>query len=270
VPRTESPKKRSVRFCGDCGYELARDNDGTCPMCRRFEQLRLDFTVPRPSDLATHRAGSRNTDLSGVPDEWPPTVAEYRAILAERRLRSDSPGQHAATVIRTAAMRQTQVPPPPRGATAPGDGALTSPAKSKPPAKDLASPSPKKAKARRGQGQSRRAARVRVRSSGAPESTMPPPTASSSAPVESGNVPATPGTSTPPKAVEALSGTAATGNETLALPRQGSRPLMQAGPVRHRALRSRTVVPLPSVITVAIVVASVLIGAAVAILLSLR
>jgi len=44
---------------------------------------------------------------------------------------------------------------------------------------------------------------------------------------------------------------------------------MQAEPVRHRARRSRTVVPLPSVITVAIVVASALIGVAVPILLSL-
>ena len=214
-----------------------------------------------------HRPGSRNTDVSEVPDEWPPTVAEYRAILAERRLRSDSPGQQAATVIRTAAMRQTQVSPPPRGATAPGDGALTSPAKPKPPAKDQASPSPQKAKARRGQGKSRRAARARVRSSGAPATMTPPATASPSARVESGDVPATPGSSTPPKAVGALSVTAAaTGSE---MPRQGARPLMQAGPVRHRALRSRTVVPLRSVITVAIVVASALIGVAVPILLLL-
>jgi hypothetical protein len=270
VPRTESPKKRSVPFCGDCGYELARDNDGTCPMCRRFEQLRLDFIVPRPSDFAAHRPGSRNTGVSGVPDEWLPTVAEYRAILAERRLRSDSPGQHAATVIRTAAMRQTQVSPPPRGATAPGDGALTSPAKPKPPAKDQASPSPQKAGARRGQDKSRRAARARFRSSGALETTTPPATVSSSAPVELGDVPATPSSSTPPKAVGALSVTAAaTGSEMLAMPRQGARPLMQAGPVRHRALRSRTVVPLRSVITVAIVVASALIGVAVSILLLL-
>ena len=268
MSRTESPKKRSVRFCGDCGYELARDNDGTCPMCRRFEQLRLDFTVPRPSDLATHRPGSRNTDVSGVSDEWPSTVAEYRAILTERRRRSDSPDQHAATVIRTAALRQTQVPPPSRGATALGDGALTSPATPEPPAKG--SLSPQKAKAPRGQGKSRRAARVRVCSSGAPETTTPPATASSSAPVELGDVPATPGSSTPPKAVPARSVTAAAiGSQTLAMPRQGAHPLMQAGQVRHRALRSRSVVHVPSVIAVAIVIASALIGAAVPILLSL-
>ena len=267
MPRTESPKKRSVRFCGDCGYELARDNDGTCPMCRRFEQLRLDFTVPRPSDIATHRTGSRHTDVSGVPDGWPPTVAEYRVILAERRLRSDS-GQHAAAVIRTAAMRRTQVPPPPPGMTAPE--ALTTPARPEPSAKNQTSPPPKKPKARRAQGKSRRAAGVRVRSSGAPEATTPPATASSSAPVESTDMPATPGSSTPPKAVGAPSVTAAaTESETLVTPRQSARPLMQAGPVRPRAFRSRTVVPVPSVTTVTIVIASVLIGAAVPILLSL-
>ena len=252
MPRTESPKKRSVRFCGDCGYELASDNDVTCLMCPRFEQLRLDFTVPRPSDLAAHRPGSRNTDVSGVPDEWPPTVAEYRAILAERRLRSDSPAQHAATVIRTAAMRQTQVPPPPRGATAPDDGALTSPVIPKPMAKALASSSPPKAKVRRGQGKSRRAVRVRVRSSGAPETMTPPATASSSALVESGDVPATPGSSTPPKSVGPLSVTSAA--------------------TRSERPGNRLILPLPGerlVITVAIVVASVLIGAAVPTLLSL-
>ena len=272
MPRTDNPKKRSVRFCGDCGYELARDNDGTCPMCLRFEQSRLDFVVPRPTDLATHRPDSRNTDVSGVPDEWPPTVPEYRAILAERRLRSASLGQHAATVIRTPAMQQSKVPSQPQGPIAPGDGASAPPAEPGPLAKDLASPPPTKAKAkaRRGQGKSRRAARARVHSSGAPETTMLPATASSSAPVESGDVPATHSSSTPPKAVGAALGGMAprTESETPALPRQGARPLTQAGPVRHRALRSRTV-PLPSVLSVAIVVASVLIGAAVPILLSL-
>lgn len=252
MPRTKSPRKRTVRVCGDCGYELATDNDGSCLMCPRFEQMRLDFTVPRPSDLAAHRPDSRSTDVSGVSDEWPPTVAEYRAILAERRLRSDSPAQPAATVIRTAAMRQTQVPPPPRGATAPDDGALTSPAIPKPPAKAPLSSSPPKAEVRRGQGKSRRAARVRVRSSGAPETMTPPATASSSALVELGDGPATPGSSTPPKSVGPLSVTSAA--------------------TRSEGPGNRLILPLPDerlVITVAIVVASALIGAAVPTLLSL-
>ena len=265
MPRTESPKKRQTRFCPDCGYELARDNDGPCQMCARFRQLGLDFIVPRPSDLAAHRPGSRNTDVSGVPDEWPPTVAEYRAILGERRLRSDSPGQHAATVIRMAAMRQTQVPPPPRGATAPDDGALTSPAKPKPPAKAQALPSPQKAKARRGQGKSRRAARARVRSSRAPETMTPPATASSSALVESGDVPATPGSSTPPKAVGALRVTAAATRSQALTERKGTSVWeWEDEPIARPASAG-----VRLVISVAIVVASVLIGAAVPILLSL-
>ena len=260
MPRTESPKKRSVRFCRDCGYELARDNDGTCPMCARLRQLRMDFTVPRPNDGAAHRAGSRNTDISGVADEWPPTVAEYGATLAERGPRSVSPGQHAARVIRTPALRQSQVPSPHEGSTAPGDGVSASLAEPKPPAKDLASPPPTKAKvkASSGPGTSRGSARAHVRSSGTPGTRPPPATASPSAPVESGDVPATPSWSTPPTAVAAV-------------PRQGARPVMQAGPVRHKAPGSHTGVPWSSLIILAIIlIASALIGAAVPILLSSR
>ena len=173
MPRTQSAKKRGGRFCADCGYELTRDNDDPCPMCERLEQLRLDFIVPRPSDLATHRPGSGNSDVPSGPDEWPPTVAEYRAILAERRLRSSALG-HGATVIRTPALKQRQVPPQPRNATTPGDTASAPAAEHKPPAKDRTSPPPTKAKTRHGQSKSRRAARARVRSSGAFQTTTPP------------------------------------------------------------------------------------------------
>ena len=31
VPRTDNRPKRRTRFCGDCGYELAPDNDGRAP-----------------------------------------------------------------------------------------------------------------------------------------------------------------------------------------------------------------------------------------------
>ena len=275
MPRTEGPKKRGVRFCGDCGYELARDNDGPCPMCRRFEQVRLDFIVPRPSDLTTRRPGS-DTDVGVVPDEPPPTVEEYRAILAERRLRSAALGQDAATVIRTPALKQRRVPPRTHSEQN-GDRASAPPAEPTPMAKNLASTPPTKAKARRDQGKKRRATHARDRSSRAAETTNPTATASSSAPVESGDVAATPSSSSPrssppPKAAGAPSGTAAaSGSEPLALPRQSTRPLMQAGPVRQRALRSRPVVSFSSVIIVVIVlVASALIGTAVAMLLSLR
>jgi len=270
VPRTANPKKRSVRFCGDCGYELARDNDGACPMCARFEQLRIDFTVPRPSDLAAHRAGTLDTNVPVVADDRPPTVREYRSILAERRLGSASTAESAATVIRTPGLRRTMIPSPPTGATAPGDGALAPPAEPKPPAKNLASPSPKKTRARRGQGESRRAARARVRSARAAEGTDGPAPASAWIPPESADVPATPSPGAPPKAVGAPSVTAeATGNQTLATPRPIARPLMQTVPAPRRASRSHTVVTWPSAATVAIVVVSGLIGAAVPILSAL-
>ncbi len=266
MPRTESPKKRSVRSCGDCGQELVLDNDGTCPKCRRFEQLRLAFIVPRPSDLTTtHRPGSQDVKVSG--GEMPPTVAEYRAILAERRQRSASLAQHDAMVIRTHALRQSQVSSRPQGANAPGDGAPAAPTAPEPLGKDLSAHPPMKAKARGGEGKSRRAARARVRSSRKLKATTPSAAASSSDPVQSRGVRAAPSSSMPPKAIGALSDTAPpTGTDPLALPRQVAHPLMGAGPVRHRALGSRTVVPF--VINVAIVVTSVLIGVAVSILLS--
>ena len=272
VPRTESPKKRSVRFCGDCGYELARDNDGTCPMCRRFEQLRLDFIVSRPSDVVTQRLNPGLPDASSIPDEWPPTPAEYRAILAERALRSGS-AKHAATVLRKPALRQSKVPPPPAGASAPGDGALRPPADPKPSVKDLLSPTPTKAntKGRRGPSKSGRAARGGVRSARVPETTTRPAAAVSSAPVESSGEPlAAPSSSTLPRAVGVLSTTAASPKSKRdALPRQNARPLLQPKPARHGA-PSPTVVPVHSLVIVAIgLVASALFGAAVSILLSL-
>ena len=84
MPRTEKPQARRIRYCGDCGYALSPENDGTCPMCPRLDQIRGDFIVPRPSDMAAHRARSRERQSLAGPDTWPPTVAEYRAILAER------------------------------------------------------------------------------------------------------------------------------------------------------------------------------------------
>ena len=86
MPRTEYPKKPAIRFCSACGYELALDNDGPCPMCPRFDQLRLNAVVPIPSELSAHRASARDTQRSAGPAEWRPTLAEYRAMLAARRV----------------------------------------------------------------------------------------------------------------------------------------------------------------------------------------
>ncbi len=253
MPRTESTKKRSIRFCGHCGYELARDNDGACPMCRRFEQLRLDFSVPRPSD-----AGG-----------WPPTPAEYRALLAERRSRAAVTGHPIPTVIRTAAMRQAQVPHPPPDATMHSNVALPSPAIPKPSLNDLVSPSPKKAKARRGYNEGRRAARARARSSAAVDSTKP--ATASSLDLDAAGVAATPGSSAPSKAVGAQRLAAvATESGMSAMPARFARPSMQGVPERDRASRCRTGVPLSPGVTVAIVVLGVLVGIAASILLTLR
>ena len=272
MPRTESRKKRSVRFCRDCGYELARDQDGPCPMCGRFEQFRTDFILPRPSDLAAYPAEWRDAKLSGDADGWPPTVAEYRAVLAERRLRLASEGRPAATVIRTPGLRQVKVAPPPQGAAAPGDAALTSPAQSK---ASKAAPG--------GQRERRREAGTRARSSPAMDGTTLHVTASPIGPPDSAVVAATPGPSAPAKAVEAQTATAvATGNELLAVPREAARPFPQV-PVRRRASGSRTGATPNSLVAILmgvvratprfvvdaiVVVASAVIGAALTLLLS--
>ena len=131
MPRTEYPKKPAIRFCGDCGYELAVDNDGRCPMCPRLEQLRLNSAVPRPGDLRAQRANARDTYRSAAPDEWRPTVAEYRAMLAERR--AESTDESHGRVIRTLVRRRTPVPHPPNAAHAADDEALAPPEELQPP-----------------------------------------------------------------------------------------------------------------------------------------
>ncbi len=95
MPRT---RKRTVRrFCGDCGYELALDSDGKCPMCARFAQLRLDSIAPQPSEP------------DSLAREQPPTVAEYRAIMAAQRAKSASTGR-PMTVIGDSALRHSAAP----------------------------------------------------------------------------------------------------------------------------------------------------------------
>ena len=80
--------RRSVdRFCRNCGYEFARDDTGECRMCARFEQSRIGFAVPRPSELANRQTPLEEPlEVDDPPSvDWPPTPAEYRAILANRR-----------------------------------------------------------------------------------------------------------------------------------------------------------------------------------------
>ena len=265
MPRTEEPKKRAIRICGDCGYELRPDNDGPCPMCERFEQLRIDFAVPRPSDLAAHRAEVRHTDVSAAPDAPPPTAAEYRAILAERRDGSTSAGQSRGGVIRTPGLTQIRVPPS-GSAKKPDEDVPASPVAPRLPGKkEPSSTSRKKAKGRKGKADGRRAARARARSLSAAEENRPQPTGASAART-SADLPAADNSAALPRGPQAQS-VVAVATESVLTSRQPARPLMRAPPVRRLEPHSRGGAAGPSPVLVAVVAASALIGAAVSILL---
>jgi len=272
VPRTENPKKRAIRLCGECGYELAADSDGTCTMCPRFEQLRTDFTVPRPSDLAAHRASVRDTDGSAAPDEWPPSVAEYRAILAERRGGSTSADQSHGRVIRTPGLRQIRVPPPPGSAIAADDEVLAAPISPRRPGQEPSSTPPERARVRKGKDgdrrAARRAARVRAGSPPAAEENRPHPRPSSLAARTSADLTATDSLAAPPRGPEARRDVAV---ESVPAPRQFARPLMHAAPVRRVESGSRARYAAGrSLVTVTVVLAaSALIGVLVPLVLSL-
>ena len=82
-------------------------------MCARFEQLRIEFTVPRPSELLGLRSGPEerlDVNQPVASEDRPATASEYRAVLAAWRARTASAdtgsGGPAATVIRTPALRQ--------------------------------------------------------------------------------------------------------------------------------------------------------------------
>lgn len=109
VPRIMK-RRTAARVCGDCDYELAPDSDGTCPMCARFQQLRIDFADPGPSELdrpVTHPAETLDAQSSVPPSRHPPTTSEYRTIIAAQRARSRS----VPSVIRNPALRAIQAPP---------------------------------------------------------------------------------------------------------------------------------------------------------------
>ena len=141
-------KKAAARFCRACGYEFARDDSDECRMCARFEQLRIESAVPRPSEL-----GSRQTlpeeplDIGDpVPSvERPTTPSEYRAVLAARRARTPSAdGQSrgpAATVIGTPALPRPANSPM-EAPTAALAGESAPPRKKKPTARRKSRPTP--------------------------------------------------------------------------------------------------------------------------------
>ena len=231
MPRTEYRKKPVIRYCRDCGYELALDNDGPCPMCPRLEQLRLNLAVPRPNDFGAYPANGRDTHGSAAPDEWRPTVAEYRAMLAERGVGSTD--ESRGRVIRTPVLRQTRVPHPPRAAQAADDAALAPPGQPQPPGKEPSPTSPRKAKGRTGRLGGRRG---------------------------------TNNWEAPPKRREAQSAGAVTKSAPAPLP--SARPLTQAAPVRRARSRSRCGATRAWLVPVAVVAVSGLIGLAVPIILS--
>ena len=231
MPRTEYRKKPVIRYCRDCGYELALDNDGPCPMCPRLEQLRLNLAVPRPNDFGAYPANGRDTHGSAAPDEWRPTVAEYRAMLAERGVGSTD--ESRGRVIRTPVLRQTRVPHPPPAAQAADDAALAPLEQPQPPRNEPSPTSPRKAKGRTGKLGGRRA---------------------------------TNNWEAPPKLREAQSAGAVT--KSAPAPSPPARPLTQAAPVPRVRSRSRCGATRAWLVPVAVVAVSGLIGLAVPILLS--
>ena len=271
MPRTEKPKKHAIRICSNCGYKFRPDDDGACPVCARFEQLRIDFTVPRPSDLAAHRAEVRDTEVA-APDAWPPTIAEYRAMLAERGLGSAPVGQSRGRVIQTPELTRIRVAPPPGSTSGPDAEELASPVSPRPPGKEASSTSPKKAKksrkkakGRKAKAGARRAARARARSLSAAREDEPPTTGPSAARAPA-HLPPTAWSGPPggPLAESVVTVAA----ESAPTPWQPDRPPMEAAPLRRVEFDWPAEAAGPWLAKVAVVAASALVGALVSILLS--
>lgn len=111
MPRTRGRKTAAARYCLHCGYEFARDRK-ECPMCARFEQLRIELALARESQIAGAHPGPRGplaVNDSAASDDRPATALEYSAILAARRSRrasADSRDGGTTKVILTQALRQ--------------------------------------------------------------------------------------------------------------------------------------------------------------------
>ena len=162
--------RRSVdRFCRNCGYEFARDDTGECRMCARFEQSRIGFAVPRPSELGTGPTRVQESlDVDDPPSvNWPPTPAEYPAILAERHARTPSADRHSeaptgivlgALALPRPAESAMEAPTEPTAGEAPAPPKKKSTARRKnsrltaPMAREAPAPPKKKSAARRNSG----------------------------------------------------------------------------------------------------------------------
>lgn len=266
MPRTDNSRKGAIRICADCGYELALGHDGPCPMCPRFEQLRVDFAMPRPSELAAHRAALRGAH-SGASGDQQLTPSGYRALLAERRLGSVSDGEAHGRVVRTRALTQARVLAPPRSEDGTGSDLPPPSRPKKSPGRDP-SPRPRKPKGRVGEGASERATRARgstERAAGEHKSGASRP---SSAPLDVD----APGTleAGQPKRVDQPSIVAVV-PEASATPSELARAIPRVMPRTSRSRSANAPAPWRSIVQVAIIVAvAALIGAAVPMLLALR
>ena len=112
-PRTNRRKRAVGRFCGNCGYELAPEGDGTCPMCPRFEQFLLDFPLPQPNQRqirARRHVELLDPETAIARAEHAPTVSDYGLIGVEHA-RSGSTGRSVPTGPRIPAVRATLAPP---------------------------------------------------------------------------------------------------------------------------------------------------------------
>lgn len=259
MPRTQKQKKRAIRFCGDCGYALAPDGDGTCPMCPRLQQLEMDFTVPRPSDRGAHRAPVVGDAVAAALDDWPPTVAEYRAILADRRA-STSAARSPGRVLERPELREIRAPAPPVVPTGHGVDALA--ARMPPPAGQVASSPPKvgvkRSKGKRGD----HAARAVARSPAAEEHKRDPGLTSSAAP-PSADIPMTHHSTDAPEDLDTPGAPAQSSSTRRHTPRPRIDPSpVQAESVRHVEALRRWIV------TTGVVAASALVALVVATFLS--
>ena len=81
-------KKAVARFCGECGYELAPDSTGECPMCARFAQFRSEVTVPLRGELASGPARPQLAD------------ATMEAPVADIAIESPAPPKKKSTARR--------------------------------------------------------------------------------------------------------------------------------------------------------------------------
>lgn len=264
MPRTEKPKKRAIRYCGDCGYKLAADSDGTCPVCPRFQQLRIDFTVPRPSDLATRRAAFGQTDVSASLDEWP-SVAEYRAILAER-WGIGSAVESRGRVIRTPGLRQAHVPLPHRSAEG-ADEEIPAPPPAESSELDQPATPPTEAKVSKRKGRPRKdPPSVRARPSSVAEAHGAAPTVGSSGGPTAADVPSTNRSAALPGEPEAH-GAVLVETEPVVGTRYVAHPTVKAASRRRIASRARAGARWPGLVPLVVVAACALIGALVPLLL---